>query len=80
MCNVSIQSYVSTFSDDLDFIKNIHYCQFICAFEVVKRNLPKATGTVGPAELQTLLYKTPCLSVNVSYFQESMVVTHLNTK
>lgn len=48
------------FSDDFAFIGHIHYCQFICALEVVKRNLQKATCAVGPAELQTLLYNTPC--------------------
>lgn len=50
VCNVSSQSGVFIFSDELAFIGHIHYCQFICALEVVKRNLQKATCTVGPAE------------------------------
>lgn len=84
MCNVSSQSGVFIFSDELAFIGHIHYCQFICALEVVKRNLQKATCTVGPAESYKHYYIIHPVSIDLniyaSYIQEMMVVAHLNTK
>lgn len=50
VCIVPSQSGAFIFSDDLAFIDHIHYCQFICALEVVERNLQNASCTVGPAE------------------------------
>lgn len=48
VCNVFSQSGLFIFMTA--FIDHIHSRQFICALGGVKRNLQKATCTVGPAE------------------------------